>query len=158
MSRSKTIETQVRQVAESIAAAAGVEVYDLVYRRSGPRFKLQVFLSRPEGAVSLDDCEAVSRQLSRELDVLDLIPQAYDLEVSSPGLERSLREPWHWRRAVGETVRIKWREESGRASTALARLDDVRESDGTVALEDEHGETFVLSLDAVIQARVHFEW
>jgi ribosome maturation factor RimP len=105
--------------------------------------------------VGLTDCERVSRQLSRELDVSDPIAHAYDLEVSSPGIERVLREAWHFERAVGESVAVRWRDESGRARTdigVLERVDEVR-----LVLQSRES-VITVDLDAVLSARIHVEW
>jgi len=146
----------LRETAQSVAASFGLEIYDIVCRASGPRGKIQVFLSRPEGSVTLDDCESVSRQLSRELDVLDPISGRYDLEVSSPGLERPLREAWHWRRSVGETVALRWREADGRVRNAVAVLEHA--SEDSLRLREPRGEAFDLPLSAVLSAHIHVDW
>ena len=156
MGRSDKVEETVRRLAEDVSAACGVAVYDIVLRRSGPRWKLQVFLIRAGGNVSLDDCERVSRQLSRELDVLDPIPAGYDLEVSSPGMERALRQPAHWSAACGSLVRIRWRSEEGGSRTALARLE--RFEEGRITFREGDGPEVSVPLDAVLSARVHVEW
>ncbi|RMF76091.1 MAG: ribosome maturation factor RimP [Acidobacteria bacterium] len=152
------IEQEIRAIADRAAADQGVEIYDLVYRRLGPRWKLQVFLWRDDRPVSLDDCERVSRQISRELDIEDPIPHGYDLEVSSPGLERPLRTPAHWTRTVGEKVRVRYRDAEGRARTEIATLAAVDEARGTVTLRSASDSEQQLSLDSVLSARVHVEW
>lgn len=146
----------LRETAQSVAASFGLELYDIVCRASGPRGKIQVFLSRPEGSVTLDDCERVSRQLSRELDVLDPIGGGYDLEVSSPGLERLLREAWHWRRSVGESVALRWRDADGRVRNAVAVLEQASEE--LLRLRAAHGEAFELPISAVLSAHIHVDW
>jgi ribosome maturation factor RimP len=154
----KALERELRDMAQNVAEAHGVEIYDVVYRRSGPRWKVSVFLSRPDTPVSLEDCEKVSRQLSRELDVFDPIPNAYDLEVSSPGLDAPLRQTWHWSRALGSKARVKWRDEDGKAQTAIMTIAEADPSSGTVVLVTEGGDQVELSLDSVLSARLHVEW
>ncbi len=149
-------DAQLRDAARRVAEALGLEVYDLVARRSGPRWKVQVFLTRPLGAVTLIDCERVSRQLSRELDVLDPIAHAYDLEVSSPGVERPLREIWHWRRAIGEKVSVRWRDAGGGARSVVAILEAADEQ--MLRLRSDAGEEFQIPPGAVLAARIHVDW
>src|SRR5689334_14323410 len=72
----------------------------------GGRQTLRVFIDKPSG-VSLDDCTRISRAVSAALDVEDPIEGAYDLEVSSPGLDRPLRTPEHFRKFAGSKVRIR---------------------------------------------------
>ena len=86
----------------------GYELVDLELRLGGRDGVIRVFIDKPEG-VGLEDCEAVSRQISALLDVEDPIPGHYVLEVSSPGLDRRLTKIEHFRRFEGEAVRIKLR-------------------------------------------------
>ncbi|HXW38702.1 MAG TPA: ribosome maturation factor RimP [Acidimicrobiales bacterium] len=89
---------------QPVVAQAGLELVD-VERRAGV---LLVTVDR-EGGVDLDALTAANRALSVALDELDPIPGRYSLEVSSPGLERTLRSPAHFARAVGETITVKTR-------------------------------------------------
>src|SRR5690606_20074875 len=78
--------------------------------KRGRRGLLRVYIDRKsadEGGVTLADCELVSGQVGALLDVEDPIPGAYDLEISSPGLDRKLRTPAHFERFAGEEVRIE---------------------------------------------------
>ncbi len=149
-------EAALLELAQRVCAPLGLEVYDIHYRRSGPRWKLQVFLYRPTAPITLDDCEKVSRQLSRELDVVDPIAHAYDLEVSSPGLERPLRHAWHWERSLGEKANVRLRDESGRTKTIVAVIDSV-EGDHA-RLRTDGGEMIDVDIPAVLAARIHVDW
>jgi ribosome maturation factor RimP len=81
---------------------------ELEFKREPGGWVVRVYIDRTDGTlVSIEDCERVSRELSPVLDVADVIPQAYSLEVSSPGLDRPLRTPEHFRRFVGERAKIK---------------------------------------------------
>lgn len=158
MVKGGSAESDLRKIAERAATPFGLEVYELVYRRAGPRWKLQLFLSRSDGIVSLDDCERVSRQFSRELDATDPIPHGYDLEVSSPGLDRALSAGWHWERAVGEKVRVRWRDSDGKVRTEVLALREWNDEDSTATLVSDDGRFTVVALRDVLQARVHVEW
>ena len=104
---------RVRALADRVAAGYGLDVFDVQYRREGPGLVLRIQLDRPgpaataEGSVSIDDCARVSRALSALLDVEDAVPTAYTLEVSSPGLDRPLRTPEHFRAAIGSRVKLR---------------------------------------------------
>lgn len=100
--------TQIRRLLEPITQRENVQLYDVVLSTEGGRRILRIYIASPikDQSVSVDDCYRVSQALSLQLDVEDPIPFAYDLEVSSPGLERYLREPWHYAQAIGETVKI----------------------------------------------------
>lgn len=95
----------VERLAEPIVREAGVELVDVEYKKEGANWYLRVFIDKPEG-IDIDDCSRVSEQLSDRLDEVDPIPNAYFLEVSSPGAERPLKKPSDFERAVGEFVHI----------------------------------------------------
>ncbi|HEY2904466.1 MAG TPA: ribosome maturation factor RimP [Vicinamibacterales bacterium] len=106
----------VRAIATRVAATYGLEIFDVQFRREGPGMVLRVQLDRPgpaataEESVSIQDCAAVSRDLSAVLDVEDVVAVAYTLEVSSPGLDRPLRHADDYRRFAGRRAKIVMRE------------------------------------------------
>ncbi|MGE5049385.1 MAG: ribosome maturation factor RimP [Deltaproteobacteria bacterium] len=106
MGRKEEILEKVRSIAAPLAAQEGLELIDVEIGGAGGRQALRLFIDRP-GGVSLDDCTAVSRAVSAALDVEDPIQGAYDLEVSSPGLDRPLRTPEHFQKFAGQKVRVK---------------------------------------------------
>jgi ribosome maturation factor RimP len=97
---------KLRTLAESTARSYGLVLFDLEYRLSGRRWWIRITLDREDGHVGITDCESVSRHLSVQIDVEDLIPHAYDLEVSSPGVERPLRQISHFERFKGNPARV----------------------------------------------------
>ena len=97
---------RVRALLEPIVAREGFELVEVEWLREGPSWVLRLFVDRPAG-VNVDDCQALSRVVEPVLDVEDLIEAAYSLEVSSPGVERPLRKPEHFRRFAGERARVK---------------------------------------------------
>jgi ribosome maturation factor RimP len=104
---------QVRQFAEEVAVREGCLLYDLEFH-DGPRRSLRVFIDR-DGGVGIEDCANVSRGLNLRLDVEDVIPGGqYELEVSSPGLDRKLTQLWHFTKAVGQRVRLQARDAQGK--------------------------------------------
>lgn len=97
----------VRQLAEPIAAQAGVFIWDVRFVKEGADWYLRVFIDREEQGVTIDDCVAVSRKLSDVLDEKDPIAQSYCLEVSSPGIERELTRPEHFDMFTGAAVVVR---------------------------------------------------
>ena len=87
--------------------ALDVELWAIEMMGKAPRITLRIVLDHPDRLITVDDCAAVSRQVSRVLDVDDPLPDRYTLEVSSPGWERSLYELWHFERFVGHKARVK---------------------------------------------------
>lgn len=84
----------------------GYELYDTEYVKEGSDYFLRAYIDKP-GGITIDDCEKVSRAISTKLDEEDFIPEAYILEVSSPGLGRQLKKDRHFEKSIGEEVEIK---------------------------------------------------
>lgn len=101
------VEEIVWKIAEPIAQAAGVFVYDVEFKKEGPDYYLRVYIDRLEDGIYIDDCEAVSRALSDALDEADPISEGYYLEVSSPGVERQLKRQEDFDRFIGEKISVK---------------------------------------------------
>ncbi len=106
MSRREEYEMKTERLVQPIAEANGVSIYDVEYVKEGSDYYLRVYIDRPEG-VNIRDCENVSRSLSDELDREEFIPDAYILEVSSPGLGRTLKKDKHLQASIGQDVEIK---------------------------------------------------
>ena len=106
MSRREDYETKTEELLLPIAEANGVSIYDVEYVKEGSDYYLRAYIDKPDG-VNIQDCENVSRALSDELDREDFIPDAYILEVSSPGLGRALKKDKHLKSSIGEEVEIK---------------------------------------------------
>ncbi len=106
MSRREEYETRTEQLLAPIAEKCQVSVYDVEYVKEGSDYYLRAYIDKPEG-VNIQDCENVSRALSDALDAEDFIPDAYILEVSSPGLGRALKKDKHLQASIGQEVEIK---------------------------------------------------
>jgi len=100
------IQRQLEELAETLVASEGMELVDLEYRRQGPRWMLRLFIDK-EGGVTIDDCAKISKEFGDLLDVKDIIPQTYVLEVSSPGLNRPLRKKEDFSRFAGRKVQLR---------------------------------------------------
>ena len=106
MSKRETYETRTEQLLVPIVEKYGVEIYDVEYVKEGSDWYLRAYIDKPEG-VNINDCENVSRVLSDVLDAEDYIEDAYILEVSSPGLGRTLKKDRHLEKSLGEEVEIR---------------------------------------------------
>lgn len=105
-SNRQSVEAKARELAEPIVAAEGMELVDVEFLREHEGWVLRLFIDKP-GGVGLDDCTQVSRAVETMLDVEDVVPHEYHLEVSSPGLNRPLKKPEHFQRALGHRVKVK---------------------------------------------------
>lgn len=106
MSKKESYEAKTEELLIPIVAANGVDIYDVEYVKEGSEYYLRAYIDKPEG-VNIIDCENVSRALSDALDVADFIPDAYILEVSSPGLGRTLKKDRHLEKSIGLDVEIR---------------------------------------------------
>ena len=106
MSKREDYENRTEELLTPIAEVSQVEIYDVEYVKEGSDYYLRAYIDKPEG-VNILDCENVSRALSEALDKADFIPDAYILEVSSPGLGRTLKKDKHLQKSIGEEVEIK---------------------------------------------------
>jgi ribosome maturation factor RimP len=138
---------------EPVLTPLGLELFDVQFTGSGRARTIRVVVDR-DGGVDLDAITAASERIQPVLDDLDVLGP-FALEVSSPGLERPLSRPEHFRRAVGETVSVKVRDTGGEARRARGALVAVDERGITVEADNaaEH-----LDYDQIIQARTVFEW
>lgn len=137
MSNRETYESRTEQLLIPIAGRFGVEIYDVEYVKEGRDWYLRAYIDKPEG-VSINDCENVSRALSDALDAEDYIPDAYILEVSSPGLGRTLKKDKHLEKSLGEEVEIKtYKPVDGcKEFKGILKAYDA----GTVTIEEQDGE------------------
>ncbi|RNC70368.1 MAG: ribosome maturation factor RimP [Desulfuromonadales bacterium] len=150
----------VTALAENLLISLGMELVDLEYRREGRQMILRLFLDKP-GGVTLDDCAAVSRELSEVLDVEDIIREHYTLEVSSPGLNRPIKKEADYERYRGRLVKIRTFEpladEAGnRRKTFLGELVDL--AGGIVTVNLREGQVARIPLEKVAKANLEFEF
>ena len=96
---------RIREITDRVAAAEGLELVDVEIVGRGRSAVLRIFLDKP-GGIAIRDCEQVSRQVGAILDVEDLLPGRYTLEVSSPGLDRRLVKPADYERFAGKQVKL----------------------------------------------------
>lgn len=99
--------TRVREILEPLLRARGLCLYDLQFRKEGKNYNLHVILDRADSnPVSIEDCEAISRNLGDELDRIDIINEQYILQVESPGLDRELLKDSDFERFSGYIVDV----------------------------------------------------
>lgn len=120
----KSVEDRIRSLAGRVADDHGYEVFGITLLGRGRRTFLRVAIDK-EGGVTLDDCETFSRGLEALLDVEDPIAGSYTLEVSSPGLDRPLKDVSDFTKNVGRLVRIVTKEDIDNQSFFLGRLEEV---------------------------------
>ncbi|MCX7991361.1 MAG: ribosome maturation factor RimP [Proteobacteria bacterium] len=120
----RAIISKLEGIIQPVVEKLGLELYDLEYKREGQGWVVRVFINSKDG-VTIDDCVKVSRQLNLLLDVEDIIPYSYNLEVSSPGLTRTLKKTGHYEKSIGAKVKVKLREPLKNMKTFVAVIKSV---------------------------------
>ena len=154
MAYSKT-ESIALDIAKPIAEENGCYVYDVEFVKEGGVYFLRIYVDR-EGGIDLDMCEKVSRAVSEKLDVTDPIKQNYYLEVSSPGVERRLRMPEHFKRYIGSVVDVGFYKAvngSKQLTGVLSKFDD-----GNICIEQENGFEMCFNQKETTFVKLHFDF
>jgi len=134
-----------------VVRSEGLLLVELQYRPEGRGNVLRLYVDRPEGGVTLEECALVSRQVSDLLDVEDLLPGRYHLEVSSPGLTRQLKTKRDFEIFAGRTARLVVRSDPGGSDTLEGRLKGIL---GEEVLLDCGGQLKAVPLSRVAKAKL----
>jgi ribosome maturation factor RimP len=148
------LRNTLKGLIDPVVRAAGVELYDLEVGRMKGKILLRVYIDR-EGGVTIDDCEAVSREIEAMLDVEDPIPMSYVLEVSSPGLDRPLKKPKDFKRFSGKKVRLVTREPIEKQNFFVGEIELA--TDDTVVLLLPRDRKIAIPYDNISRARLEVE-
>jgi ribosome maturation factor RimP len=153
---------QIRTIAERVTASHGLTVWDVQIRREATGHVVRVIIDRPgpaataEDSVSIEDCEQINREIGTILDVEDPLPFAYTLEVSSPGLNRPLRDAADYERFNGRMAKVVVREPVDNQTAFEGRLRGVE--DAHVLLEGSKGRVHRLPLNLITRGRLEVEF
>jgi ribosome maturation factor RimP len=151
---------QIRTLAQPIISEMCLELVEVEFKRTGREALLRLFIDK-EGGVTLDNCADFSRELSILLDIEDFIPCEYNLEVSSPGLDRPLKTEADYERFTGRLIKVRtyepYHDDAGnKRKTFLGRLEGLR--DGVVVMALNEGPTASIPLERVAKANLEFEF
>lgn len=150
----KDYESRTEELLVPITAQFGVSIYDVEFVKEGSDYYLRAYIDKPEG-VTIDDCENVSRALSDELDKQDYISEAYILEVSSPGLGRTLKKERHFLNSLGEEIEIKTYKPIGKDKEFVGILKAYNSGDIVVDMDGEE-KTFTKDMLANVRLTIDF--
>lgn len=100
------IETKIETLIKPIITDLDYELYDVQYVKEGKEYYLRITIDKTDG-ISIEDCENVNNAIDDILDEADIIKDSYFLEVSSPGIERILRKPEHFRKQLDNKIEVK---------------------------------------------------
>jgi ribosome maturation factor RimP len=147
------VEQQIQRIVES----EGLELVHVDYRRQGNGYLLRIDIDK-EGGVTVDDCQLVSQQVSTWLDVEDPIPGEYELQVSSPGLDRKFYKPSDYEKFTGRLVRVKTSKAIRGLHVIVGRL---KSFDGSTAVVTDpvmkKDPDYEIPLDVIKETRLEVE-
>lgn len=155
MAKHEEYEMKTEKLLEPILTANHLELYDLEYVKEGGNWYLRAYIDKP-GGVTLEDCENVSRALSDLLDKEDFIPDAYILEVSSPGLGRQLKKDRHFENSIGEEVEIKLYKPLDKRKEWIGILTGFDADSVTIKIEDKSEMQIKRSDIAIVRLTLDF--
>lgn len=144
----------VREIVNPLLLENGFELVDLEYRREDRARVLRIFIDK-DGGITVDDCAKVSRELGTLLDVHDVIPGSYNLEVSSPGLTRALKKPRDFERFRGKKVKIKTKTDIGDRRVFVGRLLDFADDVAAVLV---NGHTYLIEYNKIEKANLELDF
>ncbi|WP_418186218.1 ribosome maturation factor RimP [Aliarcobacter vitoriensis] len=140
------LEEQIRLIVEN----NGLKLYDIITVRENDRNVFRVVVTSPEG-INLDKCAEVSRMISPILDIEEPMNGVYNLEVSSPGIERKLKKKEHFIASVGELIKVK------NLETEVFKGKLLKADEEKIVILTEFGEE-ELAYDNILSASTYFEW
>ncbi len=155
---------KIQKIAEQVAIEAGCELYDIELTGLGKGRVLQVFIDK-EGGILIDDCSNVSKGLNDFLDAEDIIPGGnYDLEVSSPGLDRRLKTEKHFVKVVDKKIAVQLSQNLGSLGAVEKSIQSMKKFESTLlSVDNGHlvfefkGESIRIPLNVVEKAKLVFE-
>ena len=151
----EALKERLRELILPIMDAMGYELQDVELLGKGGRFLLRVIIDK-DGGVTLNDCEKASREIEAMLDVEDPIPSSYVLEVSSPGLDRPLRDPGDFNKYVGNMARVITYEPIENQTFFVGKIIEARETDVVLLLPKER--IIAIPYSNISRARLEIEF
>ncbi|MBO5176314.1 MAG: ribosome maturation factor RimP [Lachnospiraceae bacterium] len=155
MAKREEYEQKTEKLLEPILKENNFELYDVEFVKEAGTFYLRAFIDK-EGGININDCELVSRRLSDLLDEKDFIPDAYILEVSSPGLGRALKKDKHFEKSIGEEVEVKLFKAIDKQKEFTGYLESFNDEVLVISDEQENELEFERSNIASVRLVVHF--
>jgi ribosome maturation factor RimP len=147
---------RLQNLIENVVAAEGMELVELEYKGSSRQSILRIYIDKP-GGITHSDCELVSNQVGPLMEVEDLIPGSYTLEVSSPGLTRKLTKVVDYQRYQGRLVRIQTRESVGGSKNFRGTIRSINEQK-IITLELKDGTLVAIPFQAIVKANLDIEF
>lgn len=155
MSKASTYEAKTEQLILPILERMQFELVDVEYVKEGSMYYLRAYIDK-EGGITINDCEAVAREMNELLDREDFIPDSYTFEVSSPGLGRPLKKEKDYVRSMGKELEIRTYRAINRQKEFYGILTGYTED--TVTIQPEEGEALTFQKNEIALIRLAFDF
>ena len=156
MTKREEYESKTEALLQPLMEEHNFELVDVEYVKEGGNYYLRAYIDK-EGGITINDCELVSRALSDILDEKDFIPDAYILEVSSPGLGRQLKKDKDFKRSLGEEVEIKLYKPIEKKKELIGLLENF-DADNLYVTTEESEEMLTISRKNIAMVRLTFDF
>lgn len=155
MTKREEYEQRTEKLLLPILERRGFELVDVEYVKEGSNFYLRAYIDK-EGGITINDCEDVSRELNDLLDAEDFIPDAYFMEISSPGLGRQLKKEKDFARSIGKEVEVKLYKPLEKKKELEGILEEYDEETIRLRISEQEVLTLPRAGIALIKLAVHF--
>lgn len=155
MTKREEYEQRTEKLLLPILERRGFELVDVEYVKEGSNFYLRAYIDK-EGGITINDCEDVSRELNDLLDAEDFIPDAYFMEISSPGLGRQLKKEKDFARSIGKEVEVKLYKPLDKKKELEGILEEYDETTVRLRISEQEAITLPRAGIALIKLAVHF--
>lgn len=156
MAQKKNTAQTVREIVEPIITELGYRIWDIEYSKIGVEKHLEITIDGDNG-IEITDCEKVHRAIEGAIDEADPIEDFYYLDVSSPGLERVIRTPEHYKACIGETVELKLFTAIDGKKSIVGELKGYDGDSDEISITEKNGSEYTVSRKTVSKANVYFE-
>lgn len=149
-------EQEVEKIILPVVEELGYKLYDVEFVKESSEYFLRIYIEKDGHTIDLDDCEKVSNAVGDKLDEVDPITSAYNLEVSSCGLERHLREPKHFEWAIDKEISVKLYKSLNGSKQYDGLLEEFKTK--ALILKLESNEKIEINLEDISSAKILYNW
>lgn len=153
---SSNIETKVENLLKNIIENLGYDLYDVLYEKEGKDYYLRIVIDKTDGTViDINDCEKVNNEINDILDEADYIKEQYFLEVSSPGVERTLRKEKHFLSQIGNEISVKLFKPINKQKELIGTLEEYNKNEIIIKTNES---TMKVDIKDIALVKTIFNW
>lgn len=157
---------KIEELANNVCNEVGCYLYDVELSGIGQGRTLRITIDKDEGGVGIEECATVARGINEALDADDIVPgESYHLEVSSPGVDKILKKPWHFQKVVGKKINIRLKQALSAFGGTEPGLASAKQLYEELSFADESGiklkikkEEINIPYSAIDKAKLYFEF